>query len=50
MEELLDRELLRAELEPHGIDADARSWTKLVAGRRLWNFRKHEYDEWRAAM
>jgi methylamine---glutamate N-methyltransferase subunit B len=44
-----DRELLDRELEAHGMDA-SRSWTKLVAGRRLWNFNKHEYDEWRHAL
>jgi hypothetical protein len=45
-----DRELLRAELEPHDIDAGAIGFTKLVAGRKLWNFSKHEYDAWRGAL
>jgi hypothetical protein len=25
-------------------------WKKLVSGRKLWNFSKHEYDAWRAAL
>jgi methylamine---glutamate N-methyltransferase subunit B len=45
-----DLRLLESELRPHGIDARSLGFTKLVAGRRLWNFRKHEYDQWRAAM
>jgi methylamine---glutamate N-methyltransferase subunit B len=45
-----DRELLRSELGPHGIDAGTVGFTKLVAGRKLWNFSKHEYDAWRSAL
>jgi hypothetical protein len=45
-----DRALLGRELAPHGIDPDSIPWKKLVAGRRLWNFRKHEYDQWRHAL
>jgi glutamate synthase domain-containing protein 3 len=45
-----DLDLLRGELEPHGIDADSVGFTKLVAGKKLWNFSKHEYDAWRAAL
>ena len=45
-----DRALLEAELAPHGIDAGGHDWKKLVAGRKLWNFSKHEYDAWRAAL
>ena len=45
-----DLALLRGELEPHGIDADSVGFTKLVAGKKLWNFSKHEYDAWRAAL
>jgi methylamine---glutamate N-methyltransferase subunit B len=44
-----DRKLLAAELGPHGIDAGG-DWKKLVAGRKLWNFSRHEYDAWRAAL
>jgi methylamine---glutamate N-methyltransferase subunit B len=44
-----DRAFLAGELAPHDIDASTIAWTKLVAGRRLWNFSKHEYDSWRAA-
>ena len=42
-----DRELLERELSQNGLDAGALDWTKLVAGRKLWNFSKHEYDHWR---
>ena len=45
-----DLALLRSELEPHGIDAESVGFTKLVAGKKLWNFSKHEYDAWRAAL
>jgi hypothetical protein len=44
-----DRAMLESELSRHGIDA-GRDWTKLVSGRRLWNFSKHEYDAWRSAL
>ena len=27
-----------------------RGWKKLVAGRKLWNFSRHEYDAWRGAL
>ena len=45
-----DRALLAAELEPHGITAGGVDWKKLVAGKKLWNFSKHEYDAWRGAL
>jgi glutamate synthase domain-containing protein 3 len=45
-----DRSLLAAELEPHGITAGGVDWKKLVAGKKLWNFSKHEYDAWRGAL
>ena len=38
-----DRELLA----PY---APARSWTKLVAGRKLWNFSKKEFEVWKVAL
>lgn len=28
----------------------AREWTKLVAGRKLWNFSKKEFEVWKAAL
>jgi glutamate synthase domain-containing protein 3 len=46
----VDRGMLAAELEPHGIAAGGTDWKKLVAGRKLWNFSKHEYDAWRGAL
>jgi len=42
-----DRELLERELRKGGLDAGALDCKKLVAGRKLWNFSKHEYDHWR---
>ena len=44
-----DRATLAAETEPHGL-GPAGEWKKLVAGRKLWNFSKHEYDAWRGAL
>jgi methylamine---glutamate N-methyltransferase subunit B len=44
-----DRSLLESELAPLQL-GPAGDWKKLVAGRRLWNFSKHEYDAWRAAL
>jgi methylamine---glutamate N-methyltransferase subunit B len=45
-----DRDLLARELGPQGIDSSAPDWKKLVAGRKLWNFSRHEYDAWRGAL
>lgn len=45
-----DRALLAAELDPHGITSTGVDWKKLVAGKKLWNFSKHEYDAWRGAL
>jgi len=44
-----DRSMLDSELSGHEL-GPAEEWKKLVAGRRLWNFSKHEYDAWRAAL
>jgi glutamate synthase domain-containing protein 3 len=40
-----DGAFLRETLGAHGLDAD-RDWKKIVAGRKLWNFDKHE-STWR---
>jgi glutamate synthase domain-containing protein 3 len=45
-----DRELLARELGQNGLDAGGREWKKLVAGKKLWNFSRHEYDAWRGAL
>jgi methylamine---glutamate N-methyltransferase subunit B len=45
-----DVELVRSELEPHGIDLDPASFRKIVAGRRLWNFSKKEFEVWKVAL
>jgi glutamate synthase domain-containing protein 3 len=39
----------RAFLEGLGV-APEREWTKLVAGRRLWNFSRKEFEVWKAAL
>ena len=45
-----DRSLVESELGAHDIDSGGYDWKKLVSGRKLWNFSKHEYDAWRAAL
>lgn len=45
-----DRALLRDTLSPHGIDADAIDFKKIVAGRKLWNFSKKEFEVWKVAL
>ena len=45
-----DRALLESELGANDIDSGGYDWKKLVSGRKLWNFSKHEYDAWRAAL
>ena len=45
-----DRELIARELGQSGLDAGGRDWKKLVAGKKLWNFSRHEYDAWRGAL
>ncbi len=45
-----DRELIAHELGQNGLDAGGREWKKLVAGKKLWNFSRHEYDAWRGAL
>ena len=41
---------LESELGANDIDSGGYDWKKLVSGRELWNFSKHEYDAWRAAL
>ena len=45
-----DGELIARELGRNGVDAGGRDWKKLVAGKKLWNFSRHEYDAWRGAL
>jgi glutamate synthase domain-containing protein 3 len=45
-----DVEFLRAELERHGVEGDASSFRKIVAGRKLWNFSKKEFEVWKTAL
>lgn len=45
--EVTDGDLL--ELSALGVEP-SRSWTKIVAGRKLWNFSKKEFEVWKAAL
>jgi methylamine---glutamate N-methyltransferase subunit B len=45
-----DAQFIRSELEPHGIDLDPTAFRKIVAGRRLWNFSKKEFEVWKVAL
>jgi glutamate synthase domain-containing protein 3 len=45
-----DVAFLSEALEPHPLGADPRSFTKVVAGRRLWNFSKKEFEVWKVAL
>lgn len=44
-----DRDFLHLELSAHGFDPSP-NWTKLVAGRKLWNFSKKEFEVWKVAL
>ena len=44
-----DWNFLNRTLRQHGISAD-RSFKKIVAGRRLWNFEKQEFDIWKEVL
>ena len=41
---------LRGELERHHVDRDPSSFRKVVAGRKLWNFSKKEFEVWKTAL
>ena len=45
-----DVEFLRDELERHGVDREPSSFRKIVAGRKLWNFSKKEFEVWKTAL
>jgi len=40
---------LKNSLAPYGISAD-RSFKKIIAGRRLWNFEKQEFNLWKEVL
>jgi hypothetical protein len=44
-----DQDWLAETLNRHEILAQAR-FRKVVSGRKLWNFEKHELETWRAAL
>jgi glutamate synthase domain-containing protein 3 len=43
-----DYDFLSASLTPYGLES-ARAWTKVVSGRKLWNFDRHE-DVWKTVL
>lgn len=45
-----DRTLLATALQEFGIDASPIPFKKIEAGRKLWNFSKHEPEMWRNAL
>ena len=45
-----DRGFLTATLEPFGYNAAGYDFQKVVAGRKLWNFDKHDFETWRVAL
>jgi glutamate synthase domain-containing protein 3 len=45
-----DIEFLHAELDRHGVDGEPTSFRKIVAGRKLWNFSKKEFEVWKTAL
>ena len=44
-----EQHFLKTTLSQYGIDA-GRSFKKIVAGRRLWNFEKQEFDLWKEVL
>jgi glutamate synthase domain-containing protein 3 len=45
-----DRDFLTATLEPFGYNAAGYNFQKIVAGRKLWNFDKRDFETWRVAL
>ncbi len=45
-----DREFLTTTLEPFGYDAADYDFQKIIAGRKLWNFDKRDFETWRVAL
>ena len=45
-----DLEFVRSELERHAHDIDPAGFRKIVAGRKLWNFSKKEFEVWKTAL
>jgi glutamate synthase domain-containing protein 3 len=50
--ELADEDVgfLHTELERHAVDREPSSFRKIVAGRKLWNFSKKEFEVWKTAL
>jgi len=45
-----DRAMLKELLGPLDIDADAFDFTKILSGRKLWNFSTKEPELWKSAL
>jgi methylamine---glutamate N-methyltransferase subunit B len=45
-----DRQFLADSLAPFGYQADQYEFKKIVAGRKLWNFDKKDFETWRVAL
>jgi glutamate synthase domain-containing protein 3 len=45
-----DQQFLQAALEQAGLSSGRRSFRKVVSGKQLYNFSKHEFDRWRHAL
>jgi glutamate synthase domain-containing protein 3 len=45
-----DRQFLNEALSPFGYEAESYAFQKVVAGRRLWNFDKRDFETWRVAL
>ena len=45
-----DAAYLKDTLAPHGYDAARYDFKKIVAGRKLWNFDKKDFETWKVAL
>jgi glutamate synthase domain-containing protein 3 len=45
-----DQEYLERTLVPFGYEAARYDFKKIVAGRKLWNFDKKDFETWRVAL
>ena len=52
IEEMTDEDVadVWALIEPHGVDVDPASFTKVRSGRKLWNFSTKEPELWKSAL
>jgi glutamate synthase domain-containing protein 3 len=45
-----DEDVLRELCGPYGLTPRSGTWTKVVAGRKLWHFSKRDYETWSTAL